>query len=174
MNISQLDTKTDPTKVYVLCRNDGTVAMTAGMPVVWQMDGTRNGIDIVTSKEGAAASDPLLVGIADEAMVIGSADTTLGYGLVQVYGYDDDAIVMQHGTATNGAAVVGDLMYVRTDGGSGGALSCMRPGTTLWTISSNAAASVPVHLGRIVACSAHASTGTSTITGTSKVFLRMM
>jgi hypothetical protein len=163
--------------VFIIGRNDGTVAITAGQPVVWQMDGTRDGLDVVTSKEGTAASDPLLVGLAHEGMAIGSAQTETGYGLIQIYGYDDDAVCMYHGTGTSDSAVVGDLMYVRTDLN---ALSCVKPGTTMWTIasvSSNGTTpqiNLPIHMGRIVCCSAHTANGTSTITVASRVFLRLM
>lgn len=176
MQIQPLN-RTDPEKVFIICRNDGTTTVPVGTPVVWQMDGTRDGLDIVDSKEGTAASDPLLVGPAHQSMAIGSADTNEGFGLVQVYGYDDDAVCMQHGTATSGAAVVGDIMYVRTDIP---AFSCVRAGTTLWTVASVAtnattpALNLPIHMGRIVCCSANASTASSTITVASRIFLRMM
>jgi hypothetical protein len=170
MQLQQLN-RSDPERVFVIGRNDGTVAIAAGQPVVWQMDGTRDGLDVVTSKEGAAASDPLLVGLAHAAMAIGSANTDTGYGLIQVYGYDNDAVCMQHGSATNAAATVGALMYVRTDLN---ALSAVRPGTTLWTVASNGAVAIPIHMGCIICCSANASTATSTITVASRVFLRLM
>ena len=163
--------RTDPEKVFIICRNDGTVAISAGQPVVWQMDGTRDGLDVVTSKEAGAASDGLLCGLAHESMSIGSANDSAGFGLVQCYGYDDDAVCMQHGTATNAAAVVGDLMYVNT---ALNALSCLRPGSTLFTVSSDANVSIPIHLGNLICCSANASTSNSTITTQSRVFLRLM
>lgn len=110
--------RTDPEKVFVICRNDeASAAWVIGGPVVFISDGTRDGIDAIKLITGTAAKASLLVGVADAATVAGE------YGLVQCYGLRTDAVINQAGTASNANGAVGDVLipWTASDAFSGAA-----------------------------------------------------
>lgn len=104
--------------VFIVHRNDeASNAWIQGAPVVLQSDGTRDGIDAVRLKTGAAAKSTLLLGVADEATTAGE------YGLVQCYGLRTDAVINQAGTASDANGAIGDVLvpWTASDAFSGAA-----------------------------------------------------
>ena len=149
--IIQRINRTNPEKVFIVCRNDDTV-MTKGATVVFTFDATRDGLDIVKSVTGAAAKSNLAAGIVDTALAAGA------YGLVQCYGVRTDAIYLKCGTASDSAGVIGDAMCLDTanDGLSGtaaGAVAEYFPGFVM---------------GETMA------TSSATVTTTGTVFIRLL
>ena len=147
-----------PEKIFVVAKNGDAGAMVKGQIVVWSMDGTDDGIDI---EDISAAKNTLIVGITDAAIAVGD------YGLVQVYGLDDDAIIYGHGTATNSNIAVGDVFQLASaiEG-----LSAKAAGAA-WNGDGATNAVVPYPM--FVAAETIASSATS-ITTTGKVFIRAM
>lgn len=147
--------RTDPEQVFLVCRNDDSVAWIAGAPVCFIADGTRDGVDAIRNNTAAAAKQALLVGLADAATVAAE------YGLVQCYGYRSNAVINQAGSASGAAGAVGDGLIQWT---ASNALS---------GASSGAAMSASVFLPYAVLMETIASSATiATVAG--KVWLRCM
>lgn len=145
-----------PTQYFVTIRNDnaaGGANLTTGQSIEWKADGTRDGIDAV--KTATAAFLSLFVGLIPEGHTINPQE----YGLCQVYGYHGSADVYCHGTATNSNVAIGDIFSPS----SGGPLTAVRAGATLTE-------QPPL----VVALETLASSGTSTVASTCKVFIRAM
>ncbi len=83
--IIQRINRTNPEKVFIVGRNDTATAFTQGAPVTFTFDATRDGLDLVAAKAGAAAKAHLVAGLADTAIGVSA------YGLVQCYGVRTDA-----------------------------------------------------------------------------------
>jgi len=150
--IIQRVNRTNPEKVFIVGYNDNAGAMTKGAVVVFDYDGTDDGIALEKSSIGAAAKAHLAAGIVDTALAAAA------YGLVQCYGVRTDAIILKCGIATTDNAIIGDAMVMDTtnDGLSGvatGVVSAYFPGFVM---------------GETMASSA------STATTTATVFIRLM
>ena len=141
-----------PDKVFVVIKNGSGSALSAGQVVEWK---TASSVyDGYTVTNPTSIGSGLTVGNADAATPSGE------YGLAQVYGYDDDAIIYKHGIATNSNVVVADQALVAS------AISG-------WSSKAAGAASIasPYMAANAVSmASSSASTGTTQ----SKVFLRCM
>ena len=144
--------RTNPEKVFIIVRNDGT-AIGKGEICVFNMDGTRNGLDVKLPLQLDDAHTTLIAGIADKAMAAGE------YGLAQCYGIRTDVPMYKHGSASNSNAVVGDIMKVIT------ASDCL---------TAAAVGAVTAWLPEIVMAETFASSNNSDGTTTAAVFLRMM
>ena len=139
--------------VFVVMRNDeGSNAWIKGAPVVLQSDGTRDGIDCVRLTTGAAAKAPLIVGVADSAIVAGE------YGLVQCYGLRTDTVINQAGSASNANGAIGDVMIPWT---ASNAFSGVAAGAASGYVA-----------GAVLMETVASSTAVATTTG--KTFLRYM
>ena len=131
--------RTDAEKVFIIARNDeASAAWVKGGPVVWQSDGTRDGVDAIKLVTGTAAKCGLLIGVADAATVSGD------YGLVQCYGLRTDAVINQAGTVSNANGAIGDILipWTASDAFSGvaaGAATAYAPMAVLMqTVASSA------------------------------------
>lgn len=142
-----------PQRFFVTIRNADTAALTAGQTVVWNANGTRDGIDVV--KMAAATAQALLVGL----IPVGKSVAVGYYGLAQTYGLHESAVIYGHGTATGANVVIGDIWGIS----SGGAL----------TVIAAAAAASSVNPA-IVAMGTVGSLSASSLTTVAKVFLRCM
>jgi len=142
-----------PDRVFISCYNDSGSALTKGQVVCFSMDGTRDGYE-VTDPTGALC--PLVAGLAHAATANGE------YGLIQIYGLDDDAIITRHGIATNAHGIIGEAMGMYT---ASSALSCL---------SSGAAAEGVAVTPWFALAQTQASTNTSGLTTVGKVFIRCM
>lgn len=143
-----------PTQYFITVRNDeASNNLTAGQALEWQADGTRDGIDVVRCSTAAFLS--LFVGLVPEGHTIKNAE----YGMAQVYGYHGSADIYCHGTATNSNIAIGDIFSPS----SGGPLTAVIAGSVITNIA-------PM----VVALETVASSATSTVTSTCKVFLRCM
>ena len=143
----------DPERVFISCYNDSGSALTKGQVVCFSMDGTRDGYEVT---DPTAALSQLVAGLAH------AATAAAEYGLVQIYGLDDDAIIHRSGTATNAAGAIGDVMIIWS---ASSALSGLSAG------SANTAQAVNAWF---VLAQTQASTDTSNLTTTGKVFIRCM
>lgn len=77
--------RADPEKVFVVAKNTyATASLTAGQPVQWDFEDETDGISVTIP---VAES-----GIACAGIVVGTI-AHAAYGLLQVYGYNADAIV---------------------------------------------------------------------------------
>ena len=150
--IIQRINRTNPEKVFVVCRNDTASAFTKGAPVNYKFDATRDGLDVEDINTGAAAKNHLVAGISDTAIAASQ------YGLAQCYGVRTDAVILKCGTATNKNAAIGDAMVLDTanDG-----------------LSGVAAGAVTAYLAGFVMGETMASSS-ATVTTTATVFLRLM
>jgi hypothetical protein len=153
-----------PDKVFVVGLNDEGATIVKGQLVMWDMNGTNDGIQIV---DLTAVQSSLVVGTADADIANGD------YGLVQVYGLDDDAIIYKHGSATNGDLAVGDVMVVASaiEGLSAAAPGADAFGVNTIAATNNVAATVAQPM--FVAAETMASSS-ATATTTAKVFIRCM
>lgn len=84
MILQQLN-RTDADKVFIMCRNITGAAVSAGIPVEWDVVTATDGNSVTAAKSGSLSG--LFAGITNAAM----ADSA--YGLVQVYGYRQSAYV---------------------------------------------------------------------------------
>lgn len=145
-----------PTQFFITVRNDNAAGgsnLTAGQALEWKCDGTRDGIDVVRC--ATAAFLTLFVGLIPEGHTINPQE----YGVCQIYGYHGSADIYAHGTATNSNVAIGDVFSPS----SGGPLTAVRAGATLTE-------QPPL----VVAMETVASSGTSTVATTCKVFIRAM
>lgn len=139
--------RTDPERVFLVVRNDQGASVGKGRPLSFKMDGTRDGID-------AEYDDA----VGNQALICGLAHTDIGdgdYGLVQAYGYDDDAIVVK----TNSHFLVGAVLGVLS------ASTCLQ---VISTSHADKMVYAPIAAGAESIASAAAATTTA------KVFLRML
>lgn len=149
--------RTDPEKVFIICRNDGATALAAGIPVLWQSDGTRDGIDVVQPADITTSGQfGGLVGYADK--VVSNAD----YGLIQCYGIRTDVPVRQCGIATNSNGAIGDALAGWASTNS--AFSA--------TLAGNTGLAYP--FGVVAMQTWASSSATTTLATTIKAFLRLM
>jgi len=148
-----------PEKVFVVVKNGDAGAMVKGQICVWSMDGTDDGIDV---EDISAAKNPLVVGTTDAAIPVGE------YGLVQVYGLDDDAIVQDHGIATNSNIAVGDVF--KLDSTIEGLSATINGAAWNTAIASNSVVGFPMFVAAEVVTSGGAATGSTT----AKVFIRCL
>ena len=150
--IIQRVNRSNPEKVFVVVRNDSAASIGKGYPVVFIMDGTRDGLDITDAKTGAAAKAHLIAGLLDSALAAGS------YGLAQCYGVRTDAPILKCGTATAKNAAIGDALVLHTAAS---------------IISGVAAGAVSAwYAGMVMGQTMASSSATATTTAT--VFLRLM
>jgi hypothetical protein len=150
--IIQRINRTNPEKVFIICRNDSAAAIGKGYPTVFKFDGTRDGLDIEDVKTGTAAKNHLIAGLADASIAAAA------YGLVQCYGVRTDAPMLKSGIATSDNAAIGDVMVLHTAAS---------------ILSGSSSGIVTQYLAGIVMGETMASSSaTGTTTGT--VFLRLM
>ena len=145
-----------PTQYFTTIRNDNAAGgnnLTNGQAIEWKADGTRDGID--AERCATAAFLTLFVGLIPEGHTIEPQE----YGLCQIYGYHGSADIYAHGTATNSNIAIGDVFSPS----SGGPLTAVRAGSVLTE-------QPPL----VVALETVASSGTSTVATTCKVFIRCM
>jgi len=150
---------------FVAIRNDSGSALSVGQIVAWDMAGTEDGLRVI---DPSGTSVALTVGTAHRATADGDK------GLAQVYGYDDDALVLRNGvTATNDTLAIGDILDITS------ASSCLdarkAAGTILantFAATNNVAATVLPPM--FVLCETFASYGTSDVTTNAKVFIRCL
>ncbi|MHC4707618.1 MAG: hypothetical protein ACYS8I_11100 [Planctomycetota bacterium] len=141
-----------PDKVFVVIKNGSGSALTAGQVLEWK---TASSVyDGYTVTDPTATGSSLIVGNADAATPSGE------YGLAQVYGYDDDALMYKHGTATNSNVVIGDQAIV---------ISAISG----WSAAVAGAASI-LHPYMAACAVSVASSSASTGVTNAKVFLRCM
>lgn len=76
--------RTDAEKVFIICKNTSGATLNANVPVYFETDEQSNGLAVSQMVAGAAL---LFAGINHSSL----ADD--GYGLVQVYGYRQSAVV---------------------------------------------------------------------------------
>lgn len=74
--------RTDPEQIFIVCRNTSGAAISAGVPVAFEVDAVSDGNAVSICVD---AEMSLFAGITDAAM----ADDA--YGLIQVYGYRGSA-----------------------------------------------------------------------------------
>lgn len=148
---------------FVVVKASG--ALIIGQTVCWAYNATDNGLAALTPSSTNAA---LVAGIAHTAIASGSK------GLVQVYGYDDDALVLRNGlTASNDVLGIGYILDICS------ASSCLQAsrtngaalGSTL-AATNNLAATHLVPM--FVLGETFASYATSNVTTTAKIFLRCL
>jgi hypothetical protein len=151
--IIQRINRTNPEKVFIIVRNDHSSAIGKGGLCTFNMDGTRNGLDVVPPGTAGDSHTTLLAGVADTAIGAGA------YGLAQCYGIRTDVPMYKHGSASNSNAVVGDIMKVIT------ASNCL---------TAAAVGAVTAWLPEIVMAETFASSNNSDGTTVASVFLRMM
>lgn len=150
-----------PEQVFIVVRNDDGADIGAGVPLEWKADGTRDGIDVQAFQ--TAAKQSLFVGVNHYAFSDGE------YGLAQVYGYDDDALVLKHGIATNSNVAIGDVAIPNTNG----QFEFVVAGTQV-TDNHTTTVGVVCYDKMVAAMQTLASASNATITGTCGVFLRCM
>jgi len=151
--IIQRINRSNPEKVFIVCRNDSAASIAAGYPAVFKFDATRDGLDIEDCKTGTAVKNHLLAGLVDQAIAVSS------YGLVQCYGVRTDAVIAKSGTATNKNAAIGDALVLYTAAS---------------VLSGVAAGAVSAYFAGIVMGETMASSSASGGTTTATVFLRLM
>jgi hypothetical protein len=151
--IIQRINRTNPEKVFIVVQNGSASSIGKGYPVVYEYDGTSDGLSVTDVNTGAAAKNHLVAGLLDATLAAGA------YGLAQCYGVRTDAPFPRHGIATNSNQVVGDAMVLFTASS---------------ILSAAAAGAVSAYLPGIVCGQTLASSGTSTLTSTGTVFLRLM
>ena len=144
--IIQKVNRVDPEKVFIVVRNDDSVAFVKGGAIGFKFDATRDGLDAELAD--TTADGNLIAGLADSAIPAGE------YGLVQCYGVRTDAVIWR----TNTAVVVGDSLVVTQ-----GSVALMRA----------AAGAASAYLPAFAAGEALASTN-SAKTDTTTVFIRCM
>ena len=98
--IIQKVNRVDPEKVFIVVRNDDSVAFVKGGAIGFKFDTDRDGLDAELAD--TTTDNTLIAGIADSAIPAGE------YGLVQIYGVRTDAVIWR----TNAAVVVGDALVV--------------------------------------------------------------
>jgi hypothetical protein len=147
--IIQRINRTNPEKVFIVCRNDTSAAIPKGFPCDFVVDGTRDGIDVTDTNTGNAALSTLLAGLCDSALAASQ------YGLVQCYGIRTDAPLYRHTTTSY---ALGDALVLYT-------ASSM--------LSRVAAGAISAYLPGIV-CGKTVATSNATSSSTSTVFLRLM
>jgi hypothetical protein len=150
---------------FVTVKNDKAdlAATVAGQVLVWQMDGTDDGLAV---EDPEAATAALVVGLSHTAI---ATSTT---GLAQVYGLDDDAIVIRIGSDTDDHISVGDIYDINSAGSN---LKYSLAGQALLgtTCASNSIAyCVPPMF--VAAGSVAGGSASSASTTTAKVFLRCL
>ena len=92
--------RADPEKVFVVCKNAyTTAALTAGQPVCWAYSGTDDGL---------AVTRPTTALLSHTAGIVSGTIAISGYGEIQVYGHNADALV----TGTTDVAV-GDKLSAK-------------------------------------------------------------
>ena len=140
-----------PERIFIACYNDSGSALSKGQLVCFSMDGTRDGYEIT---DPTAALAGLAAGLAHATTANGE------YGLIQIYGMDDDAIILKCGTASNDGASIGDLLVCHS---------------AVSGLSGKAEPSDAAGLGAywFVICETMASSS-ATATTTAKVFIRCM
>lgn len=118
MRFGQLS-KDRPEKVHVQVRNDeASLAIGVGEPCCLVMDGTRDGLDVVTATTGAGAkATTLLAGVANSSIAASER------GMVQVYGVIDNLKLIRQTRAASTdsyqsftAIAIGDKLQVQTVG----------------------------------------------------------
>lgn len=87
--------RTDPEQIFIVCRNTSGAAISANVPVQYEVDAVSDGNAVSAC---VAAEMALFAGITDAAM----ADDA--YGLVQVYGYRASAWCSAAGISAGHAA----------------------------------------------------------------------
>jgi len=75
--INKISARKDPEQIFISCRNTAGAALSAGVPVAFEVDAVSDGNSVSYAVDAEAG---LFAGITDDAM----ADDA--YGLVQVYG----------------------------------------------------------------------------------------
>lgn len=142
---------------FVVVKASG--ALVKGQVVCWAMNGTDDGLAVLTPSATNAA---LVAGTCHAAIASGSK------GLVQVYGLDDDAVVVRCRSHSNTSTVVGDVYDIYS---ASSCLSCIGPARAVIQSNSNIAGPVPM----FVCASIVASGGASSLsTTTGKVFIRCL
>ena len=150
---------------FVTVRNDSGSALSAGQVVAWDMAGTEDGLRVI---DPSGTSAGLVVGLAHSATADGDK------GLVQVYGVDDDALVLRNGvTATNDTLAVGDLLDITS------ASSCLDARKAAGAILANTFAATNNAVATVlppmfVLCTSFASYATSDVTTNAKIFIRCL
>lgn len=151
--IIQRINRTGPEKVFVVVRNDSSASIAAGVPGVFKMDGTRDGLDIEDCKTGTAAKNGLIAGLMDVDLAASQ------YGLCQCYGVRTDAVMLASGSDTDANAEIGDALELHTAAS---------------ILSGAAAGAISAYLPGIVMGESFASAGGAAGTTTGIVFLRLM
>jgi len=147
--------RTDPEKVFLIGK--AAAAISKGCVVRWDASGTDDGLAINVMSATTAA---LVVGLADAAIASGD------YGLVQVYGMDDDAVCRRAGTVTNSSHVIGDILDIWS---ASSGLSGCKLGAAVLNSASDAA--YPMFVIMQTLLSGNASSNSTT---TAKVFIRAL
>jgi len=149
--IIQRINRTNADKAFIVIRNSESSAMVKGSPAALAWSGTRDGIDVIYAD--AAIDAHSVIGLVDTAIPAGS------YGLAQCYGIRTDAVMIKSGSATDGNAVVGDVMILDT---------------TITGLSAAAVGAVSAYLAQAVCGATFASSSVAGGTTAATVFLRMM
>jgi len=97
--------RTDPEKVFIVCKNGySTAALSNGQAVMWDM-GDADGVSV--TKPSGTTKGHAFAGVVAETIAIA------GYGLVQVYGYHSAVRVDCSTTAKN--IYTGTPVYMRVN-----------------------------------------------------------
>jgi len=148
---------------FVSVRNDSGSALSVGQVVVWDMAGTEDGLRVIDPSGTTAA---LVVGTAHAATANGDK------GIVQVYGLDDDALIIRNGqSATNDTIQVGDIMDIYS---ASSALQCEIAGAAILQTSGASNAAFACLPPMFVMAESLASYATSNKTTNAKVFIRCL
>ena len=139
---------------FVTIRNDSDTAYSKGQVVMWAMDGTLDGLD---TDDPSSTGAGLVVGLAHTAL---ANDTN---GLAQVYGLDDDAIVLRAGSASNDPIAVGDIYDINSAASN-----------LAWGTAGGAAISNVEYPYFVAAASVQSGGASSASTSAAKVFLRLL
>lgn len=143
----------DPERVFISCYNHSGSALSKGQLCVFSMDGTRDGYEIT---DPTAPLSSLVAGLAH------AATAAAEYGLIQVYGLDDDALIQRNGTSTSAHGAIGDVLLPWT------------ASSALSAASSGEVAHASAYTPWFILAQTQASTNSANLTTTAKVFIRCM
>lgn len=131
--------RSDPEKVFAQVRNISGAAISAGIPVEWDVVTATDGNAVTAAKSGSLAS--LFAGVSDASM----ADSA--YGLIQVYGFRTSAYVSAASAGSTPGTFLQPVSGIFTDATMSAATTSGHQYVTLMeTVASSATANASVFI----------------------------